>query len=45
MGAAAFVMAEFLGVPYIEVAKAAIFPAVFYYLALFMAVDFRAAKI
>ncbi len=45
MGAAAFIMAEFLGVPYIEVAKAAILPAVFYYLALFMAVDFRAAKI
>lgn len=45
MGAAAFVMAEFLGVPYIEIAKAAIFPALFYYLALFMAVDFRAAKI
>lgn len=45
MGAAAFIMAEFLGVPYIEVAKAAILPAIFYYLALFMAVDFRAAKI
>ena len=45
MGAAAFIMAEFLGVPYIEVAKAAILPAAFYYLALFMAVDFRAAKI
>lgn len=45
MGAAAFIMAEFLGVPYIEVAKSAILPAIFYYLALFMAVDFRAAKI
>lgn len=45
MGAAAFIMAEFLGVPYIEVAKSAILPAFFYYLALFMAVDFRAAKI
>jgi len=45
MGAAAFIMAEFLGVPYIEIAKAAIFPAIFYYFALFMAVDFRAAKI
>jgi len=45
MGAAAFIMAEFLGVPYIEVVKAAIFPAIFYYLALFMAVDFRAARI
>lgn len=45
MGAAAFIMAEFLGVPYIEIAKAAIFPAFFYYFALFMAVDFRAAKI
>ena len=45
MGAAAFIMAEYLGVPYIEVAKAAILPAIFYYLALFMAVDFRAARI
>jgi len=45
MGAAAFIMAEFLGVPYIEIAKAAIFPAFFYYFALFMAVDLRAAKI
>jgi len=45
MGAAAFIMAEFLGVPYIEIAKAAIFPALFYYFALFMAVDLKAAKI
>ena len=45
MGAAAFIMAEFLGVPYIEVAKSAILPAIFYYLMLFMAVDFRAARI
>lgn len=45
MGAAAFIMAEFLGVPYIEVAKSAILPAIFYYLVLFMAVDFRAARI
>jgi len=45
MGAAAFIMAEFLGVPYIEIAKAAILPALFYYFALFMAVDFKAARI
>ena len=45
MGAAAFIMAEFLGVPYIEIAKSAILPAIFYYLALYFAVDFRAAKI
>lgn len=45
MGAAAFIMAEFLGVPYIEIAKAAILPALFYYFALFMAVYFKAARI
>ncbi len=45
MGAAAFIMAEFLGVPYIKVAMAAVLPAIFYYLALFLAVDFKAAKI
>lgn len=45
MGAAAFIMAEFLGVPYIEIVKSAILPAIFYYLALYFAVDFRAANI
>ena len=36
MGAAAFVMASFLKIPYIEVAKAAALPAILYYLTLFV---------
>ena len=44
MGAIAFVMADFLGIPYAEVAKAALIPAVLYFLIVFMGVDFEAAK-
>jgi TRAP transporter 4TM/12TM fusion protein len=44
MGAAAFLMAEVLGVPYSAVMIAAIIPAVLYYLALFFQVDLEAAK-
>ncbi len=44
MGAAAFLMAEVLGVPYAQVMIAAIIPAFLYYLALFFAVDVEAAK-
>jgi TRAP transporter 4TM/12TM fusion protein len=40
MGAAAFVMAEFLGVSYLSIAIAAIFPAFFYYLTLFLSIHF-----
>lgn len=39
MGAAAFLMVEFVGVPYIEVIKAAIIPAILYFLAVFVMVD------
>src|SRR5690625_1490660 len=45
MGAAAFVMAEFLGVSYITVAAFAILPAILYYVAVFMAVHFEAKRI
>lgn len=45
MGAAAFIMAEVLGVPYIKVAAAAAIPAVLYYFALFVMVDLQAAKL
>jgi TRAP transporter 4TM/12TM fusion protein len=45
MGAAAFVMAEFLGVSYLTVAGFAVLPAVLYYLAVFMAVHFEAKRI
>ena len=44
MGAVAFVIASFLGVPYVQVAIAAAFPAFLYYLGLFMQVDFFARK-
>jgi len=44
MGAAAFLMAEVLQVPYAKVMIAAIIPAFLYYLALFFAVDVEAAK-
>jgi TRAP transporter 4TM/12TM fusion protein len=44
MGAAAFLMAEVLQVPYVEVMVAAIIPAFLYYLALFFQVDAEAAK-
>ncbi len=44
MGAAAFLMAEFLEIPYAEVAIAAIIPAVLYYFAIFVQVDLVAAR-
>ncbi|MEY3952908.1 MAG: hypothetical protein RL320_1710 [Pseudomonadota bacterium] len=45
MGAAAFVMAEFLGASYLEVATYALIPAVLYYLAVFFAVHFEAKRL
>lgn len=45
MGAAAFIMAEVLGVPYIEVAAAAAIPAILYYFSLFAQVHFRAGRL
>jgi TRAP transporter 4TM/12TM fusion protein len=45
MGAAAFVMAEFLGTPYISICRAALIPAVLYYLAIFSIVHFYSLKI
>jgi TRAP transporter 4TM/12TM fusion protein len=44
MGAAAFLMAEILGVPYWSVAVAAFLPALLYYVALYFMLDFEAAK-
>ena len=44
MGAVAFVMADFLQVPYKEVALAAILPSVLYYAALFIQCDLEAAR-
>jgi len=44
MGAAAFVMAEFLAVPYIQVALWAVIPSLLYYTAVFFAVHFEAKR-
>ncbi|HEY3459668.1 MAG TPA: TRAP transporter fused permease subunit, partial [Casimicrobiaceae bacterium] len=44
MGAAAFVMAEFLAVPYAQVAVWAIIPSLLYYVAVFAAVHFEALR-
>lgn len=44
MGAAAFLMVEYVGVPYIEVIKAAILPALIAYIALFYIVHLEACK-
>jgi TRAP transporter 4TM/12TM fusion protein len=44
MGAAAFLMAEFLSVPYTHVVIAAIIPSLLYYVALFMEADLEAAS-
>jgi len=44
MGAAAFLMAELLGIPYIQVCKAALIPALLYYVSLFVVLDFEAAR-
>lgn len=45
MGAAAFVMSEFLRIPYISICKAALIPAVLYYIAIFSIVHFYSLKI
>ncbi len=44
MGAAAFLMAEFLAIPYSTVVKAALLPALLYYVALFIQADLEAAR-
>ncbi|QNB45336.1 TRAP transporter fused permease subunit [Thermanaerosceptrum fracticalcis] len=44
MGAAAFIMAETLGVPYLKIAIAAAVPAVLYYLGIIMMVHLQACK-
>lgn len=44
MGAAAFLMAEFLQMPYKDIIIAALIPAMFYYVAVFLQVDFLARR-
>ncbi|MBP5856707.1 TRAP transporter permease [Marivibrio halodurans] len=45
MGAGAFIMAEITGIPYTEIAFAAIIPAVLYFVSIYFMVDFEAAKL
>ncbi|WP_425061348.1 TRAP transporter permease [Sporomusa carbonis] len=45
MGAAAFLMAEFIGMPYIEIAKAAAIPALLYFLGVLISVHFEAKRL
>ena len=45
MGAAAFLMAESIGVPYITIVKAAIIPAVLYFAGIFITVHLEAKKL
>lgn len=45
MGAAAFIMAEYLGVPYKTIMITAIIPAVLYYVTLWINVHFEAARL
>ncbi|HAE48980.1 MAG TPA: C4-dicarboxylate ABC transporter permease [Tistrella mobilis] len=45
MGAGAFIMAEITGIPYTEIAIAAIIPAILYFASVFFMVDFEAKKL
>ena len=45
MGAAAFLIAEAVGVPYLEVAKAAIIPALLYFTGIWMMIHLEAKKL
>ena len=44
MGAAAFLMAEFVGVPYIEIVEAAVIPAMLYFAGLWLGVHLEAKR-
>ncbi len=44
MGAAAFLMAEFVGVPYIDIVKAAVIPAMLYFIGVWLGVHFEAKR-
>ncbi len=45
MGAGAFIMAEVTGIPYTEIAFAAIVPAILYFVSVYFMVDLEAAKL
>ncbi len=44
MGAASFLLAEYVGIPYIKLCAAAAIPAILYYVAIFTAVHFEAVR-
>ncbi|MFG6139241.1 TRAP transporter permease [Halomonas sp. B23F22_10] len=44
MGAGAFIMAEVTGIPYTDIAVAALIPAILYFLSIYCMVDFEAAR-
>ncbi len=44
MGAGAFIMAEITGIPYTEIAVAAIIPAILYFASVYFMVDFEAGR-
>ena len=45
MGAAAFLMSEITGIPYVTIAVAAILPAILYFAGIFMMIHFEAKKL
>lgn len=45
MGATAFMLADTLGIPYIQLAIAAVLPAILYYVSVFSTVHFRAVRL
>ncbi|SFR08604.1 TRAP transporter permease [Poseidonocella sedimentorum] len=45
MGAGAFIMAEITGIPYTDIAVAAIIPAILYFASIYFMVDLEAAKL
>ena len=45
MGAGAFIMAEVTGIPYTQIAVAAIIPAAFYFLSIYFMVDLQAQRV
>ncbi len=45
MGAVAFIMAETLGLPYVEIVKAAVVPAILYFITVFVMVDLEARRL
>ena len=45
MGSAAFIMAEYTGIEYVDIAKAALLPALLYYVGVYSQVHFRAYRL